>query len=460
MATFTIPGIQVNYVDGDPVSAGTAEAQVVVDSASTTFNYEIVGRQDDGVAIIDLEGGIRQLRINWEIFDHTSSATNYETLITQVTWSGGTSVVLVVNEFTGGDTDRDYIFLLDGPEFPAVSNLAEWEEINDSITSLTDPTGSFAPGEDIPWSAFEEASVETEDDTYLGTSGDDELIGTDAYDYFISSEGDDLYDGKGSTFDQVTFNNDPNGVTVDLRAGTATDGWGDTDTLRSIEAIRGSAFADDFSGNGGRNTFRGLAGDDTIDGLRGRDEVRYDRDERYGGTDGVEVNLAKGFAIDGFGDRDTLSRIEDVRGSDSRDKITGSRVANELEGMGKNDRLFGLGGNDTLDGGSGRDLLNGGGGDDTLIGGGGNDRLLGRSGDDTFVFAGRFGDDVIRDFEADNNNEKIDLSGVRWIKSMRDLRNNHISQDGDDVVIDDLHGNTITLEDVLLADLGRADFIF
>mgnify|MGYP000114643816 CR=1 FL=1 len=179
-----------------------------------------------------------------------------------------------------------------------------------------------------------------------------------------------------------------------------------------------------------------------------------------GGTDGVEVNLSQGFAVDGFGDRDTLRNIEDVRGSGQRDKLVGNNAANKLDGQGMNDRLFGLGGDDSLLGGTGWDRLNGGFGNDTLNGGWGNDRLEGRAGADTFVFAGRFGDDVIIGFDAQNDAEKIDLSGVRPIKGMFDLRRNHMEQDGDDVVIDDGNGNTITLRDVELSDLGASDFIF
>jgi Ca2+-binding RTX toxin-like protein len=47
--------------------------------------------------------------------------------------------------------------------------------------------------------------------------------------------------------------------------------------------------------------------------------------------------------------------IENVRGTNFDDKITGNELANTLSGLGGNDRLEGRGGNDTLAGGTGND---------------------------------------------------------------------------------------------------------
>jgi Ca2+-binding RTX toxin-like protein len=125
--------------------------------------------------------------------------------------------------------------------------------------------------------------------------------------------------------------------------------------------------------------------------------------------------------------------------------------------------LFGGANNDVLDGGGGNDMLDGGGGNDTLTGGSGNDTLFGGGNADRFIFANGFGDDVILDFNATNNAEKIDLSGVTSITSYADLTdpgNPHMTQAGADVVIDDFAGNTITLQGVNIADMNGADFVF
>ena len=76
-------------------------------------------------------------------------------------------------------------------------------------------------------------------------------------------------------------------VTVDLDAGTATDGFGNTDTLISIERARGTAAADSLIGSAADNGFVGLAGNDTINGGAGTDELRYDVDFVFGGAAGV-----------------------------------------------------------------------------------------------------------------------------------------------------------------------------
>ncbi len=157
-----------------------------------------------------------------------------------------------------------------------------------------------------------------------------------------------------------------------------------------------------------------------------------------------------------------------IRGTDGSDEFRGGAGRDALFGEGGDDMLFGGATRDTLNGGSGDDTLNGGKGRDTLIGNSGRDILdggksadvlTGGVGGDTFVFAGQFGDDVVTDFNAISNKEKIDLTGAAGIGGFRDLSTNHMTQVGDDVVIEDSKGNTITLLDVDLADLDKGDFL-
>ena len=99
------------------------------------------------------------------------------------------------------------------------------------------------------------------------------------------------------------------------------------------------------------NRSRGASGNDTINGMGGTDQADY-----YSAKAGVTVNLTTGTASDGYGYTDTLSNIEDARGSrDFNDSITGSALANKLEGLGGNDTLIGLDGNDSLAGLDGND---------------------------------------------------------------------------------------------------------
>jgi Ca2+-binding RTX toxin-like protein len=260
----------------------------------------------------------------------------------------------------------------------------------------------------------------------VGSSLKDVLIGgnpangagaTDGFEGFRGLGGDDTIDG-GTGFDRVYYDNSPSAVTVTLGGtahGTASDGWGGTDTLINIEEVRGSAFADTLTGSdsGIFESFEGRAGNDIIDGKGGRDRASYDTSPAA-----VNVNLATGVAQDGFGGTDTLRNIEEVRGSAFNDVITGDANANYLEGRQGDDILdggegqdvaiysssngsvtvnlatgkaSGAAGNDTLIsievvigssfadtliGNSGSNGLRGGGGDDTIDGGAGTDAAL------------------------------------------------------------------------------------
>ncbi|MEL7046008.1 MAG: calcium-binding protein, partial [Pseudomonadota bacterium] len=177
-------------------------------------------------------------------------------------------------------------------------------------------------------------------------------------------------------------------------------------------------------------------------------------DDELTGTNAGETILGFGGAdtIEGFGGADSID------GGNGNDQIDGGSGADTIDGGNGNDVIDGGGGWDTLNGGSGQDSLNGSFGSDILNGGAGNDILIGGGGRDDFVFAGNFGDDTITDFDARNNNEDIDLSGVDGIDSFADLAG-ALSQQGDDVVID-LAGGSITLENVALADLNANDFLF
>jgi Ca2+-binding RTX toxin-like protein len=96
----------------------------------------------------------------------------------------------------------------------------------------------------------------------------------------------------------------------------------------------------------------------------------------------VRVNLTTGTAIGGGGS-DTLTGIENIRGTASTDTLTGDAGANRLDGGDSADSLFGEGGNDILLAGSGNDTLAGGDGDDVIFGGAGSDSIVGGAGSDT-----------------------------------------------------------------------------
>lgn len=145
----------------------------------------------------------------------------------------------------------------------------------------------------------------------------------------------------------------------------------------------------------------------------------------------------------GLGGADTL------RGGDGEDRVSGGKGRDTLYGGAQADQLFGQKGADKLIGGRGADLLSGGAGNDVLTGG---------KGGDVFVFSA--GKDVIADFNTASTIEKVDLRGVGSIKGFGDLIKNHLGEVGGAAVIDDLGGNTLTMNNVKMSDLGAGDFIF
>ena len=321
------------------------------------------------------------------------------------------------------------------------------------------------------------------DDDLVGgrNTGNDTVFGGGGYDFIKADAGNDVIDGGAdgdtyslmeSFFDEAAFR----GATVNLATGTATDSWGGTDTLTSIERVQGSRFADSITGSEANERFSGMKGRDTIDGGAGWDRVQYDQDARFGGLLGVTVNLATGVARDGWGQRDTLIGIEEVRGTAFGDSLTGSAGDNwfqagggidsinggrgtdgvdfwdddvsagavvnlsrktgqvqndgfgnvetlvsieDLYGTFRGDSLTGSKGANWIGGDDGNDTLNGGAGNDRLIGGAGSDRLIGGAGRDEFVFEGTdsgspFGD-MITDFVSGTDRlafEVADFAGM------------------------------------------------
>ena len=81
-------------------------------------------------------------------------------------------------------------------------------------------------------------------------------------------------DGRGG-FDTVSYEGETGGVRINLALGTGTDSQGDTETLRNIEALRGSDFDDTLFGNAGFNLLDGGGGADRLVGGAGLDIAGY-----------------------------------------------------------------------------------------------------------------------------------------------------------------------------------------
>ena len=169
------------------------------------------------------------------------------------------------------------------------------------------------------------------------------------------------------------------------------DGGAGNDTLN------GGSGNDTLDGGTGNDTLDGGTGNDTLDGGDGIDTARYDTHSA-----GVRVSLAETGEQEvnsDSGEKDTLTSIENLMGSDFNDILTGNSGAN------------------TLDGGTGAD---------TLTGGGEND---------TFKFETGFGADTITDFTRDS--DTLDFSGMAMTLSF--------NADGQPVYTNNDTGDNVTI---------------
>ncbi|WAP70325.1 S8 family serine peptidase [Jiella pelagia] len=348
-------------------------------------------------------------------------------------------------------------------------------------------------------------------DRLIGGGGVDQLFGDGGNDTFLADAdgANDTYNG-GADIDTMDYSAMTAGLSVNLVTGQATSAQIGTDTLVSVERVLGSSRNDAIlgndstvllSGNGGGDILtggsganvifgglgddrlRGLGGNDTLvggqdqdvlEGGAGNDTFLADADganDRYDGgadidtmdfsamTAALTVNLVVQAATSTQIGSDILTTMERILGGNGNDAILGDANTVFLSGNGGADILTGGTGNNSLFGGLGNDILRGMGGNDYLNGAIGDDRLEGGTGNDIFVFGNGFGRDIVTDFDEFSAAEKIDLSAVTEITSFADLQANHLSQVGANALITD-GLNTITLNNVLIADLDAGDFIF
>lgn len=240
------------------------------------------------------------------------------------------------------------------------------------------------------------------DDQLYGGDGDDELYGGAGADFLAGGLGNDVIDGLGG-YDTMSLTGLTAGATVTTGNTVISTHQGQlqVDEFFRIEKVVGTFFGDSLAATGsmaldgstGNDTLYSGSGANLLDGGAGTDTVSY-----LLSTAGVSVNLATGAASGGFAAGDTLSRLENV---------TGSNFADTLRLGGAGGRLDGAAGDDTLTGGGGADVLVGGAGRDILTGGGGADRFVfAQIADSPWAGAG----DTIRDFR--QGVDKIDLSAL------------------------------------------------
>ena len=172
---------------------------------------------------------------------------------------------------------------------------------------------------------------------------------------FGGRAGNDSINGLGG-FDRAYYHNDAStasGINVDLAMGNVSgDASIGVDTLRSVEGIRGTSFADTYDASnfgaasflnpatnnvgsfGTFNEFEGMDGNDVIVG-NGNTRIAF-----YNAADGITVDLNAGTSQGiAAGDvaavgTDTFSGVNAARGSAFADVILGNGGSNTLDGQG------------------------------------------------------------------------------------------------------------------------------
>jgi Ca2+-binding RTX toxin-like protein len=285
---------------------------------------------------------------DWASYDQATAAVTVSLAIAgaQNTGGAGTDTLISIEKLRGSDFDDS----LTGDEAANIlqggagddtlgggggGDLASYEEANTGVTvslAIAGAQNTVGAGSDTLVS-IEKLRGSNFNDTLTGDTGDNTLEGMG---------GDDTLDG-GAGGDWASYSQAAAGVTVSLAiAGAQDTGGAGSDTLISIEKLRGSDFDDTLTGDAASNILQGGAGDDTLDGGGGGDLASYEE-----AISGVTVSLASAGAQNTLGAGiDTLINIENLRGSNHNDTLTGDAGDNTLEGMDCND---------TLDGGAGAD---------------------------------------------------------------------------------------------------------
>ncbi|MEM7668902.1 MAG: calcium-binding protein, partial [Pseudomonadota bacterium] len=161
-----------------------------------------------------------------------------------------------------------------------------------------------------------------------------------------------------------------------------------------------------------------------------------------------------GTNVSGLGNEDTL--ISDGGGSGSGSSwIQGATVGTEerdiVPGSIRDDVIRGMGGDDYLSGDRGDDAIDGGAGNDTIFGEHGNDTLVGGAGSDVFWMTRTSHDDVILDFNPDE--DVIDLGRARPEASDVSVR-----QEGTDLIIS-YFNSELRVVDTEIDDLNEENFL-
>ncbi|AQR63000.1 hypothetical protein BZG35_16040 [Brevundimonas sp. LM2] len=409
----------------DILSGGTGfdAASYAGATAGVTVDLWLDQRQDTG------GGGFDTLRAIEGVIGSDHADTLRGNAGTNTLIGGGGNDVLDggagVDRLEGGTGDDTYV--IDTPQDQIVEGAGEGIDTVESYQTYT--LGENLENLTLLWGGDSFGYGNALDNRIRGNTGANSLFGYNGRDLLEGGAGNDTINGGGgddtlnggpgddvllggSGIDTASYAGASSGVTVDLWLDQRQDtGGGGFDTLRAIEGVTGSDYADMLRGNAAANTLMGGGGNDVLNGGAG-----VDRLEGGTGDDTYVIDMPQDQIVEGAGEGiDTVQSYQTYALGDDLENLVllwagdssgfGNALDNSLVGNTGANRLFGRGGRDTLEGGDGADRLEGGNGADVLVGG---------TGADTFVFrtvweTAKGDGDWIMDLEA---GDQVDLSAI------------------------------------------------
>ncbi len=167
----------------------------------------------------------------------------------------------------------------------------------------------------------------------IGSAGDDD---------FIDGAGLSYVDGAGG-YNTLDFFGNPNGISLNLAAGTGTSGFGTAMTIKNIQIVYGSLYHPNtiIGANDTQNIFGSMYGGDKITANSANTQVSFATSAAA-----VTVNLTTGVNTGGGAQGDVLTNVDQIQGSNYNDTLTGNGSYSGLDGYLGNDTLIGGGGYD------------------------------------------------------------------------------------------------------------------
>jgi Ca2+-binding RTX toxin-like protein len=274
-----------NVIDGGAGSDTVSYYYGVSGTTGVTVSLATTAAQATGGSGTDTLTAIEHLRgsNNADKLTGNSGANRLEGYAGNDTLDGGTG-----NDTMLGGDGNDYYYVRDSGDIVSESNATASTGGTDTVLSYV---SSYTLG----------ANVEN---GRIVTSAAAKLSGNSLNNYLYAGAGNNVIDG-GAGSDTVTYYygvSGSTGVIVSLAttAAQATGGSG-TDTLTSIEHLRGSNNADQLTGNSAANRLEGYAGNDTLNGGLGNDTL-------IGGSGSDSIRFDT--LLNALSNRDTISDFD------------------------------------------------------------------------------------------------------------------------------------------------------